>query len=225
MKDQVPETQALNERVTDAGDRESTVDLGLGPEANGISAAPSTNQLFDLEELRLSQDFASAMNVKKVLNTVPVRKPNRQTFTRVHPDDLFRLPTAVLHLKEEGEIFLVDPSLRAHLLGEITLIMLFTAITRHGDCFLWPIRMPGEDGRLDTWNQSALAAAELATQKWIRVVANRSLGAYDTLVATDNLPEPEWPDASFQELVSIAFKNRFITDVDHPVLRQLRGST
>jgi hypothetical protein len=30
---------------------------------------------------------------------------------------------------------------------------------------LWPIRRPGEDGRVDQWNASALEAAEMAQSR------------------------------------------------------------
>jgi hypothetical protein len=32
-----------------------------------------------------------------------------------------------------------------------------------------------------------------------------------------------WPDIPFQEIVDTAFKGRFITDLDHPVVNRLRG--
>ena len=57
----------------------------------------------------------------------------------------------------------------------------------------------------------------------MRVVANLSLGAYDVFGATGQLGEPEWPDLPFRELLRIAFKDRFISDLDHPALRRLRG--
>ena len=47
--------------------------------------------LLDIEGLRLSQDFTSMAGVKKLITTVPVRKPDRQSFVRVHPDEGWRL--------------------------------------------------------------------------------------------------------------------------------------
>jgi len=75
---------------------------------------------FNPERLRLSQNFASANGVKKILTTVPVGKPNRQSFVRVHPDPAFRLETAVLELKQERETYLVEPRLVPDLPGEVT---------------------------------------------------------------------------------------------------------
>ena len=178
---------------------------------------------FELSRLRLSQDFADKVGVKKALITVPVRKPDRQWFIRVHPDESSRLETAVLVLKEERETYLVDPDLWPEIPGELVRHVLFTAVNRQGVVFLWSVRLPGDDGRGNAWNRSALEAADLATKVWVRVAANMSLGAYEVFQATAELPEPEWPEQDFQSLLKIAFKDHYIQSLDHPVIRRLRG--
>jgi hypothetical protein len=49
------------------------------------------------------------------------------------------------------------------------------------------------------------------------------LGAYDVFQAQGHLSEPEWPQLPFGELLRIAFRDRYISTPDHPVLRRLRG--
>ena len=191
--------------------------------ATGNLGQTSDGNPFDPSRLRLSQNFAESVGVKKALLTVPVRKPGRQDFVRVHPAESYRLETAVLELKDERETYLADPDIWYELAGEIVPKVLFTTINRQGVLTLWPIRLPGEDGRHDEWNRSALEAAEMAQKRWIRVAANMGLGAYEVYEAVGNLPEPEWPDVDFQEILRIAFKDRFITSLDHPVVRRLRG--
>lgn len=180
---------------------------------------------FDPSRLRLSQNFVESVGVKKALLTVPVRKPGRQDFVRTHPDSTFRLETAVIELKEDRETYLIDPELWHELPGEIVPKVLFTTMNRQGVLSLWPIRLPREDGRHDEWNRSALEAAELAQSKWLRVAANMSLGAYEVYEAVSKLPEPEWPEVTFPEILKIAFRDRFITDLSHPVVRRLRGES
>ena len=46
--------------------------------------------------------------------------------------------------------------------------ILFTAITRQGVLFLWPIRLPGQGGKVDSWNRSALEAAMLSINRWVQ---------------------------------------------------------
>ena len=206
-------------READNPERSRSPDSFPGDASN----ASSNQDVFDLERLRLSQNFADVVGVKKKTITVPVRKPHRQLFVRVHPDESWRLETGVLVVKEDRETYLVDPALWAELPGEIVPTVLFTAISRQGVVFLWPIRLPGEDGRHDAWNRSALEAVQLSTKQWIRLGANMHLGAYEVFVATGDLPEPEWPDVSFQDLLKIAFRDKFIQALDHPAIRALQG--
>jgi hypothetical protein len=186
------------------------------------AAPPPKDDRFDPARLRLSQDFSS-VGVKKALITVPVRKPHRQAFVRVAASPELRFETAVLELKEEGETYLVDPSLRDVLALEIAPKELFLAIDRQGVLFLWPVKLPQADGRHDAWSRSAFAAAEAAMKSWVRVVANLSLGAYEVYVATADIPEPDWPSMELKEIIQIAFRDRYIDTIDHPVVRRLRG--
>jgi len=196
---------------------------GLLNEALTMNEPLDPGNPFDPSHLRLSQNFSELVGVKKALLTVPVRKPSRQDFIRVHPGEDYRLETAVLELKDERESYLVDPTLWPELPGEIVCKVLFTTINRQGVLMLWPIRLPGEDGRHDEWNRSALEAAHMAQSRWVRVASNTSLGAYEVFEATGALPDPPWPDISFQEILKVAFKGRCIAELEHPVIRRLRG--
>lgn len=180
---------------------------------------------FDPGRLRLSQDFASSLGVKKALLTVPVRKPAKEWFVQVHPDESYRVQTCVLDLKEDRETYLVAPELWPDLAGEPTFgpRALFTAVNRQGVLFVWPIRLPGPDGKIDEWNASGLEAAGMAAGQWVRVAANMALGAYEVSVATGDLPSPTWPETSFAGLLRVAFKGRYVDRLDHPVLLKLRG--
>ena len=64
------------------------------------------DEIFDFENLRLTQNFSELAGVKKAIITIQVRKPNRQEFIRVRPGEDWRFQTAVLELKEEREIYL-----------------------------------------------------------------------------------------------------------------------
>jgi hypothetical protein len=198
--------------------------IGLIEETQSTIASTSVDDAFDPNRLRLSQDFQSMVDVRKALVTVPVRKPDRQWFVRTRPEEDWRLETAVLEVKEERATFLVDRSLWPELPGEITPKVLFTAINRAGVLFLWPVRLPNPDGRNDEWSRSALEAAQLGMKRWVRVAANMSLGAYEVFEAAANLPEPVWPEElGFKKVIEVAFRDRFIRSLDHPVIRRLRG--
>jgi hypothetical protein len=196
-----------------------------GPTLPRANVAKPEADPFDVKSLRLSQDFESAVGVKKLVKTVPVKKPSKEWFVRTHPDPAYRLQTAVLELKEDRETYLVAPGLWTELVSEPTFSprLLVTSITRQGVLFVWPIRIPGSDGRTDEWSKSALAAADEAKTQWVRVTSNMHLGAYDVAVASGQVANPSWPDITFQEIIKIAFRDKMISDWDHPVLRRLRG--
>ena len=105
---------------------------------------------FEPAALRVSPDF-EAVAVKRVIVAVPVRKPKRQEFVRVHPDERYRLETAVVELAEERETYLVAPALHGVLADEVKLVRLRLAVPCGGGSFFWPVPLPGPDGRCRRW--------------------------------------------------------------------------
>jgi hypothetical protein len=187
---------------------------------------PNSDDPFDLAKLRVSQDFLEQTPTKKLLTTIPVRKPGRQDFIRVHSSPAYRALVAILELEEDGEFYLVDLTKVPELRGECFIATLFTAITRSGVVFLWPVRVPASDRRPLEWHVSANTAVEQAMKEWIRLRANMSLRAYEIIVADERagkIPDPNWPELSFQELCRIAFRDRLINTPDHPVVKRLRN--
>ena len=187
------------------------------------SPTGSASDPFDLASLRLNPSFIETVGVKKLLTTVPARKPNPQDFVRVHPSPDYRENFAMIDLKDDREDYLVRPELLPDLAGEVVYNTIFTAINRQGVVFLWPIRLPAPDDRKSNWPRSAREAAELAMRKWIRIKANMSLGAYEITVADSVMAEPVWPELSYQDLVRIAYRDRMIDKLDHAVVKRLRG--
>jgi hypothetical protein len=177
---------------------------------------------FDLGNLRLSQSFTE-IGVKKLLTTVPVRKPGPQDWVRVHSSPEFKADFPVIELKTEREEYVVTAGVAPVLVGEYVPKTLLTAITRQGTVFLWPIRLPSSDGKDLDWWRSARDAAARARDKWVRIRPNMEAGAYDLYLAEADLPEPEWPELTFQELVKIAFRDHLVDRIDHPVIKRLRG--
>ena len=179
---------------------------------------------FDPAALRLDQCYADTVGVKKHLKTVPVRKPDRTWFVRVHPHEDYRLtPAAIIEERDDRQIYLVTPQIALEFPDEFTPVTLFTAINRQGVLFLWPVRLPGLNVRYSEWFRSAMEAAEMAMGVWTRVRANMSLGAYEMFEATGQLSEPEWSDFPFGEILRVAFRDRIMDRTDHPVLQRRLG--
>src|SRR5215211_2865812 len=156
---------------------------------------------FDIASLRLNPSFLETAGVKKLLTTIPARRPNPQDFVRTHPAPEYRENFAMIELKDDREDYLVRPEILPELTGEIVFKTIFTAVNRQGVLFLWPVKLPTPDDRKMEWPRSAREAAEMAMTKWLRMKANMSLGAYEITVAESEMAEPVWPQLSFQELI------------------------
>ena len=114
-------------------------------------------------------------------------------------------------------------SLQAALAGEWVPYRLFLGVTRQGAPFIWRVRLPGEDGRSNSWSESAMEASAIAKDRWVRVVPDMALGGYVCHIAPGDLGEPIWPEEGFAELLKIAFRGRVVDSADHPLIARLRG--
>jgi hypothetical protein len=190
---------------------------------------PSSTELpdpFNLAALRVPQNYAESVGVRKLLTTVPIRKPNPQDFVRTHPDVAgFRAKLRTIELKAERELYLVAPPLFGELAPEIKIKEVYTAINRQGVLFLWPVPFTVTDEKELEWHRSLREAAELARDQWVRVQANTDLGAYEIRVADSAMTDPTWPTESFQSIIKVAFRGFMVDSLDHPVVRRLRGQS
>jgi hypothetical protein len=200
--------------------KNETEEADAGQQSN---AGQQDDPFLDINTLKLSQDFVETGGVKKLLTTVPVRKPNKQDYIRVHPGQEYRAQLAVIELREDREIYLLTPAIAKQLPGEFDMCLIFTAINRQGVVFLWPVKLPTSDSKVLEWHRSAQEAAERAMVHWIRVKANMSLGAYEMFEASSSIPDPVWPPLPFNELLRIAFRTRLVDRLDHALIKRLRG--
>jgi hypothetical protein len=188
------------------------------------TAAGSTNDIFaNLDALRLSSDAAAINGTTEILSHIPLRKPNRHEFFRTRPEPEMWFDTGIFEDKEEREVFFVTPTMREALVGEIRPVILVPTITRQGVLLLWPLKLPMEGMRHNSWADTARQAAELAKTKWIRLAPDMGLGGYRIYVAEGELSEPQWPDKPLNEIMQIAFRDRIVDSENHPVVRRLRG--
>jgi hypothetical protein len=198
--------------------------MKLVVDANNQPAAPDP---FNVEALRLNQDFVEKSGVRKLLTTVPVRKPNKQEWIRVRPDESYRGIFAVIKLEEDGDFYILAPAVARELTNETLKVTIYTATNKQGVVFLWPVRVPDPDARVNTWHMTAIEAAEMAMKRSVRMKANMVLKAYEIALVDDPIPEndPVWPDLSFNELMAIGFRKvgRFIDSFEHPVIKKLQG--
>jgi len=188
----------------------------------GVEASPDP---FDPRRFRLRQDFASTAAAKTEVTEVTVGKPSKQEFIRVHPSPDYRLDAAIIEY--ERLIYLIVPKIAdGGLRDHVNAVTLFTVQNTQRVTYLWPVNLP-KDGRSNSWTDSARELAAKAMVQTIQVKSNHNPKAqrYDAIVPIGKPPEPEWPNLTFSELLRLAFRDRIIDSLEHPVARRLLGIT
>ena len=102
-------------------------------------------------------------------------------------------------------------------------------------CAYWPLAVDNRwesvgccDGGLNTvivdqFMVNDMEAAKSAESNWTRrqwVPENKSHKNTFSEKLTD---KPMWPEIAFPELIKTGFKDKYLYDLDHPVLKRLRG--
>src|SRR5262245_23230830 len=87
----------------------------------------------DLAQFRLPTNFETG--IERLLLRVPVRRPNRQEFFRIRPEEGYRLDTRMIELAEDREWYLVTAPVCEAVLDEVKPVRLMTCVNRQGILF------------------------------------------------------------------------------------------
>jgi hypothetical protein len=196
--------------------------------ANGVKTLAEQNDPYNPKNFLVDEGAEVVGKVKKVITTVPVRKPNRQEWIRVNSNPAYRMAKVFL-LALQGQMkvahYLVLPKFAPIIESDIITVTMLTAYSRTGGVFLWPIRLAnnGDEG-ISSWSESALEAANIAQEAWVRVKSNMPAQQYDVDQAVGELPVPEWPEEPLSVLLRKAFGKRIIDNEKHPAILTLQGA-
>ena len=179
----------------------------------------------DFEALRLPP--SGQLIAKRDLSIIPVRKPKKTEWFRVRSGNDWRIDLP-LYEDADGDTYLIGSDFLSFL-NERALVRrarIYTLLVHgSGVLLLSPIGLPDVDGKLNSYNRSREEHYRKAETEWISISANKDLAGYDVWTPETRIPEPEWPTPpnTLKEMLSIAFKGRYINDPDHPILNQLKG--
>ena len=181
---------------------------------------------FDPSRFAIPAEEMTQITTESYLTGIAVRKPNKREFVRVHPTDEFMGNFAILKPEKGlGETYIVVPQIAVQMPREFTMVQLRLAVTRQEELLLWPVPLSAENGKeRGGWGHSQREAVKVAETHWLRMQSNMNLQAYDTMIATAEIPEPVWPNYTWQQYLNKAFPGDFVIErEDHPVLLYLQG--
>lgn len=150
---------------------------------------------------------------------VPLKKIYGPKWFRVK-DDKANCASNMKVIRWRSNLYMVSPNVEvpAKLQNALSHVDIFCAITSRNQYFLLYIFKNG--GR---WCRSAIAAARVAMDTWIKVERDPSVG-YIAVTGCARSAEPNWEKLPcFDAMLASAFRDRIINDAAHPALRRMLG--
>jgi len=181
-----------------------------------------TKMKIDLQSIKVDQDFHEKIGVTEKLISLKARKPARQEFVTAQPDSNFSTTLVLLNFSGDKQTYVVTKSI-AEYVDDCFMAVVNLAVNTQNEPFLWYVRLDKPGKPVNEWNRTAAIALSEGRKSWVKVVSNSDTHSYRVLFPTVDLGSPKWPEESFEELVNIAFRDRFINDLDHLVIKKLKG--
>ena len=124
-----------------------------------------------------------------MLNVIPVRRPKKQEWFRVHSDEAYRGDFAVIKLEADGEFFIVAPPIAREFAKECPFVTIYTVLNSGGSCSCGLLRSRRRTVTKILWLMSAHEVATAAIKRSVRMQSNRALGAYEYYFSDNPTPE------------------------------------
>ena len=151
-------------------------------------------------------------------DAVEVRTPRESEWFRVKPGVERIVNTLVLRDSSTRDLYLVYGSLWPALESAMVPVCLRAWTDRTGRMAVWSIDLPTLDA---CGPEAPLRAISVAAEKeWccFRDTADGRRVLFSK--SNDDLLEPEWPNVPFLDIVSLAFRDRKIVSLDHPIVHR-----
>lgn len=174
----------------------------------------------NLSDLLQPVDFSGAAAVGTPTR-IAINRPKRDEWITVRKGEEWVRAVWVIEEQQDldREIYIVTPALATgELEADSRYAIMHLTVSSTGRLFWWCVKM-GKGSKRNHWAESALKATDKAKDGWIRVMAAHE--GYDVWEAKANMPKPQWPDMTPDELIQLAFGDRIIASLDHPVARRL----
>jgi hypothetical protein len=217
---------------TDPDKEETDRSFKVDPVENEATATPiNVGNPMDAASLAIDQshleEFAS---VEEKSDHVRCDKPPKGIYFTVRAEKTKQWKDRGFYymLQIEGrDPYLVAPHIAKLKKDEdvIRPILIVRYVTMAGEEGLWPLKLDQPDGKTNNWNKSAQKVLELAESKWVRLISGK--GHYNYMVSRRTFEQtpPRFSDRSFDDLISIVFKDTTIFNLEHEIWDALENGS
>lgn len=164
--------------------------------------------------------------MKTALHRIAVARPSKFVFFQLHPDRVYSFQLGLI--EHQKDTYMVSKALEFEPLLQRFMKWknLLLGVTIDGSPFLWPISERSEV-RANAWTDTAYEVALEAQRGWRALYTQEGVDGYKSYAPEDptKYPAPVWPDLAPKEILKLAFPGeRLISQIDHPVIKALRGA-
>lgn len=189
------------------------------------------NNKIDWKALASDMSYVDEEMGIEEINSIPVRKPGKERFFRVHPGKEYSIALQILEMKEDpglnGEYIVHSPTEDENLdqffrenRAMIKKKMIVLCEDIDGKHFLWPVAPLSSD---NNWHKTARKASNEAKSNWTRSIPNLSKGCNDIILAENITKKPNWPKENFDQILNASFEGKTLDCMEHDVVQCLKG--
>jgi hypothetical protein len=157
---------------------------------------------------------------------VPIyTRPEVNTWVRVRPGDEYTdvidllVATNASNSNDRNPLYVVTDNARPELERFLKPHRVVVGITYHDKVqFLW-VRAISTGS--NSWTESVMLAMDEALTDWISLETDHALGEYKRHHGPRDWEDPEWSDQTLEDVVNLAFRDRIIDSLEHPVAKRL----
>jgi hypothetical protein len=180
-----------------------------------------TKEENSVEELQLEAFGTSGavINAEEFTDELEISSFPKGFFTV--SDDPNMVFTANVFTDGNYDQHLVATDVAKELGTDVKLRDLRLAQTASGENIVLSTAAPTSRNSRNSWVRSGQEAIKQGMSSFIRVT--RGDDAFRIIKAQRPYPEPKWPELSLEDMIEQAFGERMITDMDHPLVKELLG--
>jgi hypothetical protein len=120
----------------------------------------------------------------------------------------------------DGQVFLVAPGMWDLLARHTVSATLFFLMTEQGAPLVAPIPFPEVGEKEHTAHSSFRIIAAIAEKEWCFAIYKKATQSYEKGDSTD-FGEPVWPDLTLGQVLEKAFRDLYINETTHPLVKSL----
>lgn len=188
----------------------------------GNGAAPSS-PFDDIEALRKSNKAAFG-GEKEGPVTVILGRPKKEVYVRFRDDDAYYLPAYVWTVSDDSRvIYFITNNLwdLEDLQGGLRAVILAPWLGSDNSIGIWAAPASSTAG---SWYDSGQEVLAVGRREWIRMQTDTKERRYRYFLPTKPVPDRDWPDLNFGEMLKRAFGSRVVDTEDHELIRKLRNA-